>query len=262
MQMLGMIYNVVNIKKCTRDVSASGYVTNTQRRRIDMNILAYKISGIYEIVNTVNGHRYIGSAVNIDKRWREHLLQLKKHTHHSVYLQRAWDKHGSSCFTFSVIEHCVKEQLIDREQFYINAFSPEYNICKIANSRLGTKWTDESKKKLSSSKMGKSPSQETRKKIGEGHLGIKSFWAGKTLSDDRKQKTSKSLIRYWIDGISTSRKAVNQFSKQGILINSFSGMGQASIETGIQRAHISRCCLGKRPTAGGFIWRYAEVDNV
>ena len=33
-------------------------------------------SGIYEIVNLSNGHKYIGSAVNIPNRWREHKYQL------------------------------------------------------------------------------------------------------------------------------------------------------------------------------------------
>lgn len=34
-------------------------------------------SGIYQIINTVNGKRYIGSAVNLGKRWINHRVGLK-----------------------------------------------------------------------------------------------------------------------------------------------------------------------------------------
>ena len=32
--------------------------------------------GVYEIVNTLNQHRYIGSTVDFDKRWRMHKRRL------------------------------------------------------------------------------------------------------------------------------------------------------------------------------------------
>ena len=35
-------------------------------------------SGIYVIENQINGHRYIGSAINIKERWAEHIKQLNK----------------------------------------------------------------------------------------------------------------------------------------------------------------------------------------
>ena len=45
------------------------------------------MSGIYEIRNVLNNHRYIGSSVDIKKRWRDHkgisnpilvMLQMEK----------------------------------------------------------------------------------------------------------------------------------------------------------------------------------------
>lgn len=52
------------------------------------------ISGIYEIRNTINGHCYIGSAVNIQKRWNNHKHELLNHKHHSIHLQNDWDRYG------------------------------------------------------------------------------------------------------------------------------------------------------------------------
>jgi len=54
-------------------------------------------SGIYQIKNTVNGKRYIGSAVNIKMRFQEHKKSLKKGTN-SKRLQHSWNKHGADSF--------------------------------------------------------------------------------------------------------------------------------------------------------------------
>lgn len=46
-------------------------------------------AGVYQILNIVNNKRYIGSSVDIPKRWREHLHSLRQNVHCSRYLQRA-----------------------------------------------------------------------------------------------------------------------------------------------------------------------------
>ena len=52
-------------------------------------------SGIYEILNTANGKRYIGSAVHFARRWYLHCWKLNRGEHHSAKLQNAWNKHGA-----------------------------------------------------------------------------------------------------------------------------------------------------------------------
>jgi len=61
-------------------------------------------SGVYQIINLVNGKCYIGSSVNIKKRWAEHIANLQRGTHHCQHLQRAWNKYGESNFDFEMIE--------------------------------------------------------------------------------------------------------------------------------------------------------------
>lgn len=41
-------------------------------------------------------------------------------------------KHGYNAFTLDILEYCEKEELITREQYYIDKLSPSYNILKIA----------------------------------------------------------------------------------------------------------------------------------
>lgn len=44
-------------------------------------------------------------------------------------------------------------------------------------------------------------------------------------------------------------------------INVFSSMNEAERMTNIKAQNISACCRGKRKTAGGFKWRYANDKN-
>ena len=91
-------------------------------------------SGIYEILNTANGKRYIGQAVNFAKRWKKHLTELRGGRHHSRHLQSAWNKHGETTFRFLPILTCAKSMLSFYEQQLLDKAKPEYNIQPIAGS--------------------------------------------------------------------------------------------------------------------------------
>lgn len=84
------------------------------------------ISGIYQIVNTINGKSYIGSAKNTEKRWNRHKYDLGRGKHHSVYLQRSWIKYGESVFAFKILEQT--DELFARETYWIDTLKPEYNL--------------------------------------------------------------------------------------------------------------------------------------
>lgn len=86
--------------------------------------------GIYKIENTLNGKLYIGSSSNIKERLINHKSMLRCNKHHSIYLQNAYNKYGVSNFVFEVIEECKLEDLIIKEQNYINKYNFKnlYNI--------------------------------------------------------------------------------------------------------------------------------------
>lgn len=109
-----------------------------------------KKSGIYKITNLVNGKFYIGSAVDTKNRFSTHISELKSKTHSNYHLQRAWEKYGKENFIFEVIESVDDiNNLLLREQHYLDTLKPDYNICKIANSTLGIKYTEEAKERIS-----------------------------------------------------------------------------------------------------------------
>ena len=110
-------------------------------------------SGIYTIVNLVNQHMYIGSAVNLRRRKNEHFKDLEAGKHNNAHLQSAYVLYGPSAFQFHILEYVHNaEDLLSKEQHYIDTFNPEYNIARIAGSTLGLIYSDEAKAKLSAAR--------------------------------------------------------------------------------------------------------------
>lgn len=151
-------------------------------------------AGIYCISNTVNGKRYVGSAVNFKGRWQNHLSYLRRGEHSNRYLQRAFDKYGECTFAFSVLEQTDDvSQLIPREQWYLDMLLPEYNICRIAASSLGVRRTEETCAKLRGERnpmYGRHWNAEERAKMSEARIGERNHFYGKHHGDKAKQKMS------------------------------------------------------------------------
>jgi len=79
-----------------------------------------KVSGVYQIENTVNGKVYIGSAVDIRDRWYEHLCDLR-HGRDSPRLQCDFNVCGEKSFVFEVLERTPKQLLREAEQSWLDA---------------------------------------------------------------------------------------------------------------------------------------------
>lgn len=145
-------------------------------------------SGIYEIVNVVNGKRYIGSAASFSIRFRDHASTLRRGTHRNCKLQHSWDKHGEAAFSFRPVLICAPKDLLFYEQRCLDGLRPEYNIATTADSPFrGRKHTAEWRKKMSASQIGNKPSPETRAKLRASR-------AGRVISPETRAKTSASLL--------------------------------------------------------------------
>ena len=131
-----------------------------------------KLSGVYIITNTVNGNRYIGSSIDIHRRWVTHLRELRKGVHGNEILQRAWDKYGEKAFEFSVLLVCSEHDTLLNEQQFLDAVHPEYNICiSVTASMLGRTMSDEHKRNISEARKGYAMSDEQKLKLSEAHKG-------------------------------------------------------------------------------------------
>ena len=130
-------------------------------------------SGIYEILNTANGKRYIGSAVNIARRRVLHLWHLRRGTHTNAHLQAAWNKYDADVFVCKPLLICVPKDLIPYEQRCFDAYKPEYNKAPVAGSLLGFKHSADTKSKIAAAGIGRIPSKETRVKRSRALAGTR-----------------------------------------------------------------------------------------
>lgn len=98
------------------------------------------------VLNKVNNKRYIGQAVNLNKRWNfEHKVNRKS----NIILQKAIKKYGIKNFEFIVLEYLppIKKILTNTEQKWLDYFKDNdkwdmlYNICPNAETALGLKRT-------------------------------------------------------------------------------------------------------------------------
>lgn len=110
-------------------------------------------SGIYIIKNITNNKIYVGSSVNISSREYKHFWMLKTGIHDNHYLQQSYDKYGRDSFIFEVAELCSYDDLIIKENHYIDLYQSNnpkygYNLAKVNEFRRNT-YNDEVKLKLS-----------------------------------------------------------------------------------------------------------------
>ena len=93
------------------------------------------MQGIYIISCDQEDRVYIGSSIDIDRRWREHRRMLNAETHHCDALQEAWNAYGDESFSFAVIELC--DNLITAEQYWLDKHSHHcYNTSLQANNPM------------------------------------------------------------------------------------------------------------------------------
>jgi len=149
-----------------------------------------KKSGIYAIVNTIDGKAYIGSSTHITKRWSDHRKTLRDGTHNNPYLQHAYAKHGAQAFEYRILEIVDDPATLAAAewrwivQWDTLARTHGYNLRSDTQSPVHA---PESRQRMSDTQKRRAPaSPETRKKISDG-------LKGRPVSPETRQKISDAL---------------------------------------------------------------------
>lgn len=94
-------------------------------------------TGIYKITNVITNECYIGQALDINKRFKEHCkCGLGIDTPPGNKLYKAISEYGLQNFSFEILEECKKEELNEKEKFYINLYD-SYNFGYNSNKGIG-----------------------------------------------------------------------------------------------------------------------------
>lgn len=189
---------------------------------------------IYKIVNIGNRDFYIGSSIRPLIRKNTHFNDLKKGKHPNQHLQRAWNKYGEENFNFEIIDYCSRDQILNKEQYYIDTLNPSYNICKKAYSTLGRTASEETKLKMRESQLGRKHKEESKLKVGLAHKGRKhSKEFGLNISNRQK----KRILQYDLEG-----NFIKEWETVSEVLRLFN--------------NVSKALKGKYKTCGGYIWKY------
>ena len=81
--------------------------------------------GIYLITNKINGKKYVGQSVDIERRFRDHVNRAFNSSSNEFDspLHRAFRKYGIDNFSFTVLAECDKEKLNSLEKEYIQRYN-------------------------------------------------------------------------------------------------------------------------------------------
>lgn len=218
------------------------------------------ISGVYRIVNLVNGKQYIGSSISLYDRKHIHLNYLKNNNHTNKHLQFSYNKHGVDNFSFEVLETCDKEILLVREQYYIDTLNPQYNIRLIAESNLGYKHTVKACNKMSKSRKLVTITEDWKSNISKSMMNHVV-----TLETANKISKTKKGKRLHENSLKASRlsviKPIIQYDKEMNIVNKFESITEASKKLKINKSNITSVCSNTRKTAGGFIFKYNDKNT-
>ena len=90
-----------------------------------------RMIGIYKITNLVDGNAYIGQSIQIEERFKEHRNPSNWNREVNKKLYKAFADFGLNNFSFEILEECNKEELNEKEKYWIkyyNTYPNQYNM--------------------------------------------------------------------------------------------------------------------------------------
>ena len=109
------------------------YYRNLTTEMVNRVVGAGTRTGVYKLTNLTNQKVYIGQAVDIGERFKQHTKCGLGIDTPSNMLYAAMLKDGVENFTFEVLEECERGQLNDREKYYIDFYRAQehgYNMSR------------------------------------------------------------------------------------------------------------------------------------
>lgn len=227
-------------------------------------------AGVYQFINKLTGQSYVGSSINLSKRFRQYYSYsyISSSARGKSIICSSILKNGYSNFSLTILEYCKIDETINREQFYIDTIVPTMNILQMAGNSLGYNHTEEALAKMSEVKKGKIYSTEHKAKISEALKGklvsaetktlislLKSgknhHFFGKSHSTDTKDKISI-----------TSGTAVFAYSSdKSTLIYTFNSFRKAAEFFESNHSTIKRYCSNGELFKDKFILSTSELSS-
>jgi len=196
---------------------------------------------IYMLTNKQTGKSYIGQTKKkkVEDRWRQHRNAYETT---KTYIANAIRSHGWEAFEASVICELPDEELNDREILEIkgrNTLAPNgYNL--ETGGGVAKELHPDTRVKLSVLQVGRIVNDEGRDKMRDA--------ANNRVRTHPGPRDQKNVC-----------KRVNQYTLDGIFIQTHESIQDASKVAKRSASVISDCCIGRSKTSGGYIWKFTDV---
>lgn len=186
------------------------------------------------------GKRYIGMTMRkVEYRWNS-----GKAYKNNDAMWRDIERFGWDNFKKVILaKNLTEKEASKKEQYYISFFNTQ-DSQKGYNREMGGKYfemAEQTKEKIRIANSGQIRSEDYRRHISESKKGIKNGMFG--MYDGLNPNSTKVI-------------AVNGTDKIH-----FDSISEASRQLHLSKnafKNISACCKGKRRTAYGYVWRYAD----
>ena len=244
---------------------------------------------VYKITNLINNMVYIGSSIEVERRWRQHKqASINENDHHYNYpLMKAFREFGINNFKFEIIETCIDyKEMIEAEHNWIikeNCVEPK-----------GYNQTDNTESPMFDPEIAKKMSDTKREKYGkrvceiDNNKQILTIWnslaeAGEKTGLDRykisnvcngtRLTTGNRYFRFLDENdkiiepdtrvnqvqtnrITKSSKKVIKMSEENEELQIYDSIALAAADNACDASGISKVCNGTRKKCGGFKWKY------
>jgi len=231
------------------------------------------ISGVYSLTNTINGKMYIGQAIDIHKRVRNHFSCAAHGDTRCTAIYNAIRFYGKNAFVAAIIEECEVCDLDEKEIYWIDSggtIAPlGYNLktggcTPVFSEELKTNISRGVKATFTN---GRTPWNKGLPRTVETRDKISKALKGGHISEATKKKISRGMkgrICTWGDKIS---RAVAMTKLKGQLIacsngSVYSSITEAAIATGCHRSGVSAMIAGGLKTTGGLTFKKVDPSYV
>lgn len=203
-------------------------------------------SGIYCILCTANGKRYVGQSRNVQRRLQDHLSNLRHGKHYNAHLQAAVQKYGIESFETFVLERCEEGMLDIRERAWISYYhctNPEFGFNRESGGNAQKQISEETRARIGEARRKRQISDETRARVSKT---MRQKWAtpetrakmlknhhGRPHTPEARAKMSEALRQRYANPEARAKLSASRLGKK------------LTPET---RARISQAQLGKKLT--------------
>lgn len=176
---------------------------------------------IYLIEDTTNGMRYIGQH-----KYKNFMLDNSYHGSGRI-IKKIMKKRPETL----KMEYLMGVNSIEEANFFENYWIEKLNTIKPNGYNLN------------SGGDVNIPSEETIKRLVESHIGHK-WTEEQRIKNYEKHKNGKCS------------KKITQYTLDGVFVAEYPSLAQVNRDFGYSQSNLSKCCLGKRKSAYGYIWRF------